>query len=74
MAAKKITKDTTVDEAMKVPGVTDVLKQYGVSGGLASFAEAEMGKMKIGQVCQQYGVDCGKLLTELNDRISKQGK
>ena len=60
-----ITKDTTLSEILKIKGAEEILTKYNVPCLGCAMASMEMDKLKIGGVCQSYGIDCGKLLEEL---------
>lgn len=63
----KITKDTTIAEALKYPGVADVLTRYGV----ACFGCPMMSLERIEDIVRVHGIDIDKLLKELNDTIKE---
>ena len=62
----KITEDTTLAEIFKLPGAEKILEKYNLPCLQCPFAKIEAEKLKIGQVCQQYGVETKKLLGELS--------
>lgn len=62
----QITKDTTLAEVIKESGAEDILKKHGVPCVTCPMAKFEMDQLQIGQVCQMYGIDLEKLLTDLN--------
>jgi len=64
--SKKITKNTTLAEVLKLPGAEKVLKKHEVSCLGCPFAKMEMDKLKIGDICQMYGLELRSLLIELN--------
>ncbi len=64
----QITKDTTLAEAIKHPEVEDIMKKHGVPCMTCPMAKFEMDQLQIGQVCQMYGIDLEKLISELNKR------
>ena len=67
----KITKDTTLAEILKNPEVEKILAKYNFPCLSCPFAELEMENLKIGEVCQMYGIDLEKLLRELNETLKK---
>ncbi len=71
---KKITKDSTLGEAMSIKGSEEVLAENNVPCVSCPFARMEMDKLKVGQICEQYGIDCDLLLTELNALGSRRKK
>ena len=62
----KITEDTTLAEILKLPGAEKILEKYNLPCLQCPFAKIEVEKLKIGQVCQQYGIETKKLLEELS--------
>lgn len=71
---KQITKETTLGEVMKINGSLEVLSENEVPCVTCPFAKMEMDKLKVGQICDQYGIDCELLLTELNALGSRDFK
>jgi len=65
----KITEDTTLAEVLEHPKAKEILEKYNLSCFQCPFAEIEAEEMKIGQICQQYGIETRKLLKELNDNV-----
>jgi len=74
MAVKKITKESTLADVMKIEGSSEVLAENNVPCVTCPFARMEMDQLKIGQICEQYGIDCDLLLTELNEFAPKKPK
>lgn len=62
----KITKDTTLAELLENPKAQKILAKYNLPCLGCPFAKFEMENLKIGDVCQMYGIDIEKLLKELN--------
>jgi len=67
----KITKDTTLAEILKNPEVEKILAKYNFPCLSCPFAELEMENLKIGEVCQMYGIDLASLVKELNKELEK---
>jgi hybrid cluster-associated redox disulfide protein len=63
---EKVTEDTTLAEILEHPKAKEVLEKYNLPCLRCPFAKIEAGELKIGQVCQQYGIEKKKLLEELN--------
>jgi hypothetical protein len=63
----KITKDTTLAAILNHPGAEKVLEKYNLPCLQCPFAKIEAEKLKIGQICQQYGIETKKLLKELSE-------
>jgi len=64
----KITKDMTIAEALKYPGVADVLTRYGV----ACLGCPMMSLERIEDIARIHGIDIDRLLKELNDAINER--
>jgi len=62
----KIDKNTTLEKILKYPGSENVLRKYNVPCLSCSFAQMEMGELKIGDICKNYGIDVKKLIEELS--------
>jgi hybrid cluster-associated redox disulfide protein len=64
----KITENTTVADILKIPGAEEILAKYNLPCLTCPLAKFEVEKLKIGQVCQIYGLDIKSLLKELNEK------
>ncbi|KPJ73338.1 hypothetical protein AMJ48_01680 [Parcubacteria bacterium DG_74_1] len=62
----KITEDTSLADVLEHPEAGKILEKYNLPCLQCPFAKIEAEKLKIGQVCQQYGIETKKLLEELN--------
>ena len=67
----QITKETTLAEILKNPEVEKILAKYNLPCLNCPFAESEMENLKIGDICQMYGIDTEKLLREINGIYKK---
>jgi len=67
----QITKDTTLAEILKNPEAEKFLAKYNLPCLSCPFAESEMENLKIGDICQMYGIDIDKLLKEINSIYKK---
>lgn len=63
----KITEDTTLAEILKLPEAKKILEKYNLPCLSCPFAKIEAEEMKIGQICQMYGIETKKLLKELDE-------
>ena len=63
---EKITTNTTLAEIMEVPGAENILAKHNLPCLTCPFAQMEMEKLKLGEVCATYGISLDKLLKELN--------
>ena len=70
--ANKITKNTTLAEILKLPGAEEILAKYNLPCLSCPLAKFEIGDLKIGQVCETYGIDIENLLKELNEKYGKK--
>ncbi|HHE67633.1 MAG TPA: DUF1858 domain-containing protein [Candidatus Parcubacteria bacterium] len=66
---KKITKNTTLAEVLEFPKAQEILVKYNLPCLTCPFAKLEIDKLKLGQICQMYGIDLESLLKELNKNI-----
>ena len=62
----QIDENTTLEKVLKYPNSEDVLKKYNVPCLTCPFAEMEMGELKIGDICKNYGIDLKELIKDLN--------
>lgn len=70
----EVTKETTLGEIIEIEGVHEVLSEHHVPCVTCPFARAEMDLLKIGEICESYGIDCEALLKDLNGLVKKGGK
>ena len=68
---KEITRDSTLAEILELPEAEKTLAQHNLPCLWCPFARFEAKDLKIGQICQAYGIEIGKLLQELNNLILK---
>jgi hybrid cluster-associated redox disulfide protein len=68
----KIDSETTLKEILENSELAEVLEKYGLPCLSCPMAKFEMEKLKIGQVCQIYGLDLQRLLKELNQKNGKK--
>lgn len=61
-----VTKETTLAEILQRKGAEDILAKYELPCLSCPFAKMEMEQLKLGFLCQQYGIDLEKLLADLN--------
>jgi hybrid cluster-associated redox disulfide protein len=67
-----ITKESTLEEILKYPEAHIVLAEFGVPCLTCPMASLEMSKLKIGEICETYGIDCEKLIKRLNEIIENE--
>ena len=58
-------------EILKLPEAEKILAKYNLPCLSCPFANLEMENLKIGQICEMYGIDIEKLLKELNSVSNK---
>ncbi|MFH1643087.1 MAG: DUF1858 domain-containing protein [Patescibacteria group bacterium] len=63
---KKITENTSLIDILEYSGAEKILAKHNVPCVTCPFAKMEMDKLKIGQICEMYGIDLEKLLSDLN--------
>ncbi|TKJ17560.1 hypothetical protein CEE44_03425 [Candidatus Woesearchaeota archaeon B3_Woes] len=66
MSKTKITKNSLLGDVMKIEGSHEVLSKHNVPCLGCAMVHMEMGFLKIGDICKNYGIDSEKLLKELN--------
>jgi hybrid cluster-associated redox disulfide protein len=66
---EKITKETTLAEILKNPELEKILMKYNFPCLGCPMAKFEIENLKLGQVCEIYGIDAEKLINELNEAI-----
>jgi hybrid cluster-associated redox disulfide protein len=63
---KKVTQNTVLAEILKRPGAVEILAKFKVPCLGCPLARFEASNLKIGRVCQLYGIDAKKLIKKLN--------
>jgi hypothetical protein len=64
----KITSKTTLAKIIEQKGAAKVLIENGVPCLSCPMSKFEIDKLKIGDVCQMYGLNLEKILKELNKK------
>jgi hypothetical protein len=64
----KITKETTLVKVLEQKNAEEILAKHGVPCVSCPYAKMEMDKLKIGEVCQMYGIKLDGLLLDLNKK------
>ncbi|MCK4714277.1 MAG: disulfide oxidoreductase [Candidatus Aenigmarchaeota archaeon] len=64
----KITKDSTLKQALNVPGAEKILEHFNTPCIHCPMAAMEMNKLKLGEIAAMYGLDLDGLLRELNQK------
>ena len=67
----EIKADTTLAEILKYHEAEKILAKYNLPCLDCPFAKSEMVNLKIGEVCQMYGIDLKGLLKELDEALEK---
>jgi hybrid cluster-associated redox disulfide protein len=67
----KINKDTTLSEILEFKGAEKILSKYNLPCLSCPMAKFEMEKLKIGEVCETYGINLEGLLKDLNGALDK---
>ncbi|MDI6883220.1 MAG: DUF1858 domain-containing protein [Patescibacteria group bacterium] len=65
---RKISKDTTLAEILSSEKGKKILAKHNLPCLSCPLAKFEISNLKLGDVCQMYGIDIDKLLKELNKR------
>jgi len=63
---KKVTENTTLSEILRNKEAEKILLKHNLPCLSCPMAALEMERLKIGQVCQLYGIELEKLLADLN--------
>ena len=63
----KITKDTTLAKVLEIKGAEKILSRFEMPCLGCAMAQMEMDSLKLGDICNMYGLD--KMLKELNKNI-----
>lgn len=63
-----ITGETTLAEILKIEGSEKILAKHNVPCLTCPGVASEMKILKIGEVCEAYNIDLGKLLKELDKK------
>jgi hypothetical protein len=66
---EKFKRETSLAEILKYPEAEKILEKYNLPCLTCPFAKIELEELKIGQICDLYGIDCEKLLKDLNEAI-----
>jgi len=69
---EKITKDTTLAEIFENSEAKEILAKYNLPCLSCPFAQGEVDKLKIGEVCRMYNIDIKNLLKELKRVYGKK--
>ena len=62
----KITKDITLAKVLEINGAEKILLKFQMPCLHCPMAQMEMASLKLGDICNMYGIDLDKLLKELN--------
>lgn len=68
----KIDQKTTLGGVLKHQGTEKILAKYQVPCLACPYAQMEMDKLSLGEICQRYGIDQKELIRELNEHIKEQ--
>jgi len=69
--AKRFTPETKLSQLLGEERIEQILADHRVPCVSCPFAQMEMAKLEIGQICQMYGIDLEPLLQELNKLYEK---
>ena len=64
--SKKIIAQTTLEEILAISGSKEILSKYKVPCLTCPMAQYEMQSLTLGDICKMYGLDCPKIITDLN--------
>jgi len=60
------TKESTYQEVITKKGAYEILAKHGVPCVFCPIAKYEMGRLKLGDISEMYGIDLKALLDDLN--------
>jgi hybrid cluster-associated redox disulfide protein len=63
-----IDKNTILSEILRKKGAEEILMKYNLPCLTCPMAKFEIESLKLGQVCETYGINIEKLLAELNKK------
>jgi len=63
---EKITGETTVAKILDIPGNEKILIEHRFPCVTCPMAKFEIEKLKLGEVCNMYGIDLDGILNDLN--------
>ncbi len=64
---KKITENTTLAEILENEKAQEILEEFAVPCLICPMMSMEASAVKIGDICDTYGIDKSKLLEKLNN-------
>lgn len=70
--ATNITRESTLEEVLNHPEAHTILSEFGVPCLGCPMAAIEMKKLKLGDICDTYGIDCEKLTKKLNKELGSR--
>ena len=62
----KITKDTTLAKVLEINGAEKILSEFQMPCLGCAMAQMEMDTLRLGDICNMYGLNIEKILEELN--------
>jgi len=68
---KTITKDTILADVLSCPGSEEILMKHKLPCLTCPLSAFEIKELKIGQVCEFYGIDAKRVIEELNKHLKR---
>ncbi|MDD5569403.1 MAG: hypothetical protein PHG23_03250 [Candidatus Pacebacteria bacterium] len=68
----EITRKTVLADIVSDPKTEKILAKHNVPCLSCPYAKYEMEELELGQICDTYGIDCEKLIEDLNKEINKK--
>jgi len=65
----KIDKDNTLEEILTIEGAEKILIKYNLPCLSCPMAAFEIKSLKLGDVCETYGIDSKKVIDEINNLL-----
>lgn len=66
---EKINKNTTLEKVLQVKGGEEILRKHGLPCVSCPMAAMEMKFLKLGEVCERYGIGVEEVVNELNEKM-----
>ncbi len=67
---KKITADSILADILEIKGAEEILNKHNLPCLHCPMAQMELQTLRLGEVCQMYGLDLEKILEELDELLS----
>jgi hypothetical protein len=69
---KKINQNTPLKDILSIKGAKEILTKYNLPCLFCPMISYEIENLKIGEICQMYGINTDELLKELNSLLENE--